>query len=53
MDATRDMGERQASGDTIVASGRQIFLPDVPAGRQPVGSKWVFKVKHNADGSVE
>ena len=28
MDAASDMEERQASGDTIVASGRQIFLPD-------------------------
>ena len=28
-------------------------IPDLPAGRQPVGSKWVFLVKHNADGSVE
>ena len=28
-------------------------MSDVPARRQPVGSKWVFQVKHNADGSVE
>ena len=28
-------------------------MSDFPAGRQPVGSKWVFKVKHNADRSVE
>ena len=28
-------------------------MSDLPAGRQPVGSKWVFKVKHNEDGSVE
>ena len=28
-------------------------LRDSPAGRQPVGSKCVLKVKHNADGSVE
>jgi hypothetical protein len=24
-----------------------------PKGRKPVGSKWVFKIKHNADGSIE
>jgi len=24
-----------------------------PSGRKPIGSRWVFKVKHNADGSVE
>ena len=26
---------------------------DLPSGRKPIGSRWVFKVKHNADGSVE
>jgi hypothetical protein len=24
-----------------------------PAGKKVIGSKWVFKVKHNADGSIE
>ena len=28
-------------------------ITDFPPGRQPVGSKWVFKVKHNANGCVE
>ena len=28
-------------------------LVQLPEGRKPVGSKWVFKVKTNADGSVE
>lgn len=28
-------------------------LTPLPAGKQPVGCKWVFKVKHKADGSVE
>ena len=28
-------------------------MSDSPTGRQPVGSKRVSKVKHNADGSVE
>ena len=28
-------------------------LTDLPEGRKAVGSKWVFKVKHKADGSVE
>ena len=28
-------------------------MSDLPAGRQPVGSKCLFKVKHNANGSVE
>ena len=28
-------------------------LVELPTGRKPVGSKWVFKVKTNADGSIE
>ena len=28
-------------------------ISDLPAGRQPVGRKWLFKLKHNGDGSVE
>ena len=29
------------------------FLTELPEGRTPVGSKWVFKVKIGVDGSVE
>lgn len=25
---------------------------DLPRGRKPIGSKWVYKVKHNLDGTV-
>ena len=28
-------------------------LVELPDGRKPVGCRWVFKVKHNADGSIE
>ena len=28
-------------------------MSDLPAGRRPVGGKWVCEVKHNADGSVK
>ena len=28
-------------------------LVELPTGQKPVGSKWVFKVKKNADGSTE
>ena len=38
----------QVAGTTTVHD-----ISHLPAERQPVGSKWVFKVKHNADGSVE
>ena len=28
-------------------------LADLPTGRKAIGSRWVFKVKRNADGSIE
>jgi len=28
-------------------------IKDLPVGRKLVGSRWVFKVKRNSDGSVE
>ena len=28
-------------------------LTELPKGRRAVGCKWVFKIKHNADGSIE
>ena len=28
-------------------------LMELPAGRKPIGSKWVFKKKTNAEGKVE
>ena len=28
-------------------------LTELPRGRRAVGCKWVFKIKHNADGSIE
>lgn len=29
------------------------ILTDLPKGKVPIGWKWVFKVKYNADGSIE
>ena len=26
---------------------------DLPVGKKPIGCKWVYKVKHKADGSIE
>lgn len=28
-------------------------LVQLPSGRTPIGSKWVFKVKHKSDGTLE
>jgi hypothetical protein len=28
-------------------------LTHLPSGKTPIGCKWVYKIKHRADGSVE
>jgi len=28
-------------------------LVDLPSGKSPIGCKWVFKIKHKANGEVE
>ena len=28
-------------------------LVDLPSGRKVIGNKWVLKIKHTADGSIE
>lgn len=28
-------------------------LVSLPAGKQPIGSRWVYKIKRHADGTVE
>lgn len=28
-------------------------LVSLPAGKQAIGCKWIYKIKHKADGSVE
>ena len=44
------LGEYQGIQDAGTSTVH--VMSDLPAGRQPVGSKWVFKVEDNADGSV-
>jgi hypothetical protein len=43
------MEEEMASLDKNEASD----LVELPTGRNPIGSKWVFKKKLNAEGKVE
>lgn len=28
-------------------------LTSLPSGHRPIGCKWVYKIKHNSDGTVE
>jgi len=43
--------EHQAIMD--VGIWEEVEMKDLPVGRKLVGSRWVFKVKRNSDGSVE
>jgi len=45
------MEEHQAIMDAGV--WEEVDMKDLPVGRKLVGSRWVFKVKRNSDGSVE
>nr|GEV75340.1 hypothetical protein [Tanacetum cinerariifolium] len=29
------------------------YLTDLPAGRKPIGSKWVFRIKYKSDGKID
>lgn len=29
------------------------IITNLPTGKKPIGCKWVYKVKHKADGTVE
>lgn len=29
------------------------IITNLPLGKTPIGCKWVFKIKYNADGSIE
>lgn len=46
---------RQAMKQEIDAleKNRTWEITELPAGKQAIGSRWVYKIKHKADGSVE
>lgn len=38
---------------TSIEKNKTWDLVNLPAGAKPIGLKWVFKVKRNADGSIK
>ena len=42
----------KAEYDSIQQAGTWTLVP-LPAGRKPIGNKWVFKLKHKADGTID
>ncbi|KAK2999074.1 hypothetical protein RJ639_024033 [Escallonia herrerae] len=42
----------RAEIDTLEANGTWT-IEDIPPGKKPIGSKWVYKIKFNSDGSIE
>ena len=45
----------EAIGDEMDSMARNKVweLIDLPPGRKSIGNKWVFKIKHRADGSID
>jgi hypothetical protein len=35
-----------------IADNKTWTLTDVPPGKKPIGLKWVFKIKRDADGNI-
>jgi len=38
---------------TTFAANETWSIVDLPSGKIPIGCKWVYKVKSNADGTIE
>ena len=54
-EALKDSGWRRAVSDEISAlnKNRTWEISELPPGKKLVGSKWLFTIKHKADGSIE
>ena len=42
----------QSKFDAIMKNGTWPLV-DLPVGKKAIGTKWVFKLKHKPDGSIE
>ncbi|BBN68391.1 transposable element gene [Prunus dulcis] len=54
-DAAADPNWQQAMRSELAAltSNNTWTLTPLPPGKQPIGCKWVYKIKHRSDGSIE
>lgn len=54
-EALKDSEWRKAVREEISALEKNgtWVLSELPAGKKPVGCKWIFTIKHKADGSIE
>jgi hypothetical protein len=54
-EALKDSGWRKAVSNEISAlnKNRTWEISELPPGKKPVGCKWLFTIKHKADGSIE
>lgn len=54
-EALEHPGWKKAVSEGIMALEKNgtWVISDLPPGKRPVGRKWVFSVKHKADGSIE
>jgi len=42
----------QAEIDSLERNGPWV-ISDLPPGKKPIGCKWVYKIKHHSNGSIE